>query len=92
MSDPKGDMPRELEAMLFAEVDRSTAALVAMVTRWPDWRKRLVQELLGAAVGACDTFGGDAEQVVSNIRRDCGKAAELLPPSELLAQREKAKN
>lgn len=52
MAEPR--MPPELEQEVTAELDRSLKALVPIIARWPNFRRQIAMEFLGAAVGTAD--------------------------------------
>jgi hypothetical protein len=70
----------EIEKEVFAEIERGTRVLVGIVNRWPNYRREIVLELLGAAAAAAESFGVDSVSAVTRIVSQCGRPAELIPP------------
>lgn len=61
-------MNEEARRLFVEEEARRLAVLVELINRWPGLTRHFVLGLLGSAVGACDTFGIDAEQVLRDLR------------------------
>lgn len=73
-------MTNEQKRPLFLELDRQTRFIVDFTNRWPEERHRMAAELLGSAIGTCDTFGVDVQEVIANIRKAAPMPPVLVPP------------
>jgi hypothetical protein len=73
-------LPPEVDKELLEELERGTRAVIGLVSRWPNYRREIAIELLGAAAGTAESFGVDATATVARIVAQCGKPAELIPP------------
>lgn len=61
-------MNDEAQRLFVEEEARHLAVLVGLIKRWPGLTRHFVLCLLGSAIGACDTFGVDAEQFLRDLR------------------------
>jgi hypothetical protein len=73
-------LPPEVAKEILEELTRGTDALVRLVNRWPNYRREIATELLGAAAGSAASFGVDPVDAVARIIVECGMPAELVPP------------
>jgi hypothetical protein len=73
-------LPPEVTKEILEEITRGTEATVRLVSKWPNYRREITTELLGAAAGAAASFGVNPVETVARILVECGMPAELVPP------------
>jgi hypothetical protein len=71
--------PEEMEEFRRA-IDEFTARISEMIKAAPEIRRSVAICALGSSVAVCETFGVEPIVEVLKIRKEFGKADELLPP------------
>jgi hypothetical protein len=70
----------DVEAEALAAVDRAVTPFVDMLRRYPAWREEIAYVFLGSAIALADSMGCDVEGFLEGLRKQCPKAAVLVPP------------
>lgn len=69
-----------VKALLLEEERRHVAAIVDLTNKHPEYRLHLAYALLGGAIAVVDSFGGDAEKFLRDLRARHARPAVLVPP------------